>query len=299
VSTTSISGGGNHNVNVYSGTVALGNGNNLVNISGVGQVTVGNGRDTISIGNNGTVSAGSGNDRIAVQGYGRISVGGGNDTLTINKSGQIIETGASGHDTINLGSGSDTIVVQGQATVSGAANGYGRGALGSATIAGGSLIVNHLSTAVTQDIAVAGKITVIGGAAASEFIGGSGSTLMKGGSGHDTFIGGSGHDTMTGSGNHNVFEFLAANQGGQHVITNFVSTDQLNVEGHALSYLISHHDVTYSDGNTYITVDGGKTTIELQGVTAKGAAATGGGMTHSQDPFNTLRHFDDPSTKQN
>ena len=58
-------------------------------------------------------------------------------------------------------------------------------------------------------------------------------------------------------------------QGGQHVIQNFVSgQDQLYIEGHSLSWLQSHHDISTSGGNTYISIDGGKTTIELQGVTS-------------------------------
>jgi len=266
LSITSISGGGNHNVNVYgNGTVIAGNGNDSVNITGAGNVVIGNGRDTISIGGSGTVSAGSGNDRISILQSGNISVGGGNDTLSLHGTGRITEIGLSGHDTINLGSGNDTIVVQGYATVhSGASNGYGAGG---ATIYGGSLVINHQASGITQDVALAGKMTLMGGTSLTEFVAGSGSTVMKGGSGHDLFIAGSGHDTMTGAGSHNVFEFLSSNAGGQHVITNFVSGDTLNVEGHSLTWLISHHDVTSHNGNTYISVDNGKTTIELQGVT--------------------------------
>jgi hypothetical protein len=63
-----------------------------------------------------------------------------------------------------------------------------------------------------------------------------------------------------------VFEFLSSEKGGQHVVQNFVSGDQLYVEGHSLSYLQSHGDIKSHGGNTYISIDGGKTTIELQGV---------------------------------
>ena len=54
-------------------------------------------------------------------------------------------------------------------------------------------------------------------------------------------------------------------QGGQHVIKNFVSGDQLYIEGYSLSALQS--DISTHGGNTYISIDGGKTTIELEGVT--------------------------------
>jgi Ca2+-binding RTX toxin-like protein len=140
-----------------------------------------------------------------------------------------------------------------------------------ATISGGELEVLHAG-GVTEEIAVSGKMTLLGGSAPTEFVGGSGSTVMKGGSGSDTFIGGSGADTMTGGSGKNLFEFIASAQGGQHVITNFVAADQLSVEGHTLSYLLAHGEVTTRDGNTYISVDGGKTTIELKGFSESGEA---------------------------
>jgi Ca2+-binding RTX toxin-like protein len=163
------------------------------------------------------------------------------------------------------------------------------GSFGSATIAGGELQIlqsggsrndqgdgrgddrsgddHQHGSGVTQDIAVSGKMTLVGSSAHTEFVGGTGSSDFIGHSGRDTFVGGSGQDTMTGSGKHNVFEFLKSESGGQHVITNFVSGDQLYVEGHSLSYLQAHHDITVSGGNTYISIDGGKTMIELKGFT--------------------------------
>jgi Ca2+-binding RTX toxin-like protein len=305
MATMSIPGGGNHNVTVYgSGNVIAGSGNDSIRIGGSGSVIVGDGRDTIAVLGNATVSAGWGNDRISIGAIGHVSVGGGNDTLTLSGGGEFRQSGLHGHDTINLGSGNDTIYEQGNATVQGLSsmngipgrfdhggwfrNPYGAplgsSTFGSATIAGGELQVLH-SNGVTEDMAVSGKMTLVGGQAATEFIGGSGSTVMRGGSGNDTFVGGSGstvmrggsgsdtfvggsgHDTMVGGSGHNVFEFLASEQGGQHVITNFVSSDQLDVEGQSLQYMWSHNEITTRDGNTYISVDGGKTTVELQGVT--------------------------------
>lgn len=286
MSTTSIPGGGNHNVMIYgSGTVVAGGGNDAVTILGAGKVTAGNGRDTIAIGGGGTVNGGSGNDHIQVGGPGGISVGGGNDTLTLYGTGQIAESGVHGHDTINLGLGNDTIYEQGYATVQssnlfqkysyartpmGRDEGIDRAGSG-ATIAGGELEIRQVGS-VAEEIAVSGRTTLLGGSAPTEFVGGSGSTLMKGGSGSDTFLGGSGSDTMTGGTGRNLFEFIASEQGGQHVITNFVAGDQLNVEGHTLSYLLAHGEVTTRDGNTYISIDGGKTTIELKGFSEPGEA---------------------------
>ena len=182
-------------------------------------------------------------------------------------SGTIGETGASGHDTITLYVGNNTIFEQGHATVQGTSF----GTFGGATIAGGELKVFQ-QHGISEDIAVSGKMTLVGSAAPTLFIGGTGSTDMIGGSGSDTFVGGSGHDTMTGGSGSNVFEFFANEKGGTHVITNFTSTDHLYVEGLSLSYLQSNHDISVSDGSTYIKIDGGSTIIELKGVTSLNAS---------------------------
>jgi Ca2+-binding RTX toxin-like protein len=117
-------------------------------------------------------------------------------------------------------------------------------------------------------LALTGNATLVGGKHCTEFVGGSGHVVMQGGTANDTFIGGSGHATMTGGSSHNLFQFTTQGVGGKDVITNFVSGhDKLYLEGQSLSYLQSHGDVTVSHGNTYITLDGGKTTIELKGFT--------------------------------
>jgi Ca2+-binding RTX toxin-like protein len=91
---------------------------------------------------------------------------------------------------------------------------------------------------------------------------------MVGGKGNDTFVGGTGHETMFGGKGHDLFEFLKADQGGHALIKDFVSgQDKLYLEGHTLSYLEKHGDISTHGGNTFISLDGGKTTIELQGVT--------------------------------
>jgi Ca2+-binding RTX toxin-like protein len=264
-----------------------------VSISGSGNVDV-------TVYGRGTVIAGNGNDSIDITGKGRIIVGSGHDTLTLGDGGQIWQSGASGVDTINLGGKCATVYEQGQATVS--------GAFGQATISGGVLdlgvrsgsnvqhsahrsdddhehhhdddrdrhnddarhgFTSAQSGSVYKEIAVSGHLTLQGGAANTEFVGGSGWTVMQAGTGNDTFVGGSGHDTMIGGSGHDIFQFHEGQAGGQHVIENFVSgQDHLFIEGHSLDYLQSHHDVTTSGGNTFITIDGGKTTIELQGVTS-------------------------------
>ena len=74
---------------------------------------------------------------------------------------------------------------------------------------------------------------------------------------------------MRGGLGHDVFSFLASQHGGQHLITDFThGQDQLYLEGKSLSYLQSHGDITHSGGNTFISLDGGQTTVELKGITS-------------------------------
>jgi len=250
-----------------------------ISISGSGNVDV-------TVHGRGTVIAGNGNDSITITGHGKIIVGSGHDTLSVGKGGEIWQFGASGHDTINIGGNTARVHEQGTATVT--------GAFGSATVSGGVLEL-HARTVGTQqqnhsakcspdqqdqhghssaravtyykDVAVSGNVTMQGGSTNTEFVGGNGSTLMIGGSGNDTFIGGTGHDTMVGGSGQDVFAFREHASPGAHVVQDFVSgQDHLFLEGHSLDYLQSHGDITSSGGNTYITLDGGKTTIELQGV---------------------------------
>jgi Ca2+-binding RTX toxin-like protein len=212
----------------------------------------------------GTVISGSGNDKIAITHKGKIVVGSGHDTLSLSKGGLISQLGAAGRDTIHIGSGTTRIFEQGQATVSGL---HPNNPFGSATIFGGELKVTE-SHSVTKDIAVSGKMTLLGSAAPTEFVGGKGSTSMVGGTGNDTFIGGTGHETMVGGKGHDLFEFLKADNGGQALVKDFVSGhDHLYLEGQTLSYLEKHGDISTHGGNTFISLDGGKTTIELEGIT--------------------------------
>jgi serralysin len=212
----------------------------------------------------GTVISGSGNDNIAITGPGKIVIGAGHDTLSLYQGGTISQLGSAGRDTIHIGTGTTTIFESGHATVTGP---YSSGAFGSATIFGGELKVTE-SHGFTKETAVSGKMTLIGSSAPTEFIGGTGSTSMVGGKGSDTFIGGAGHDAMTGGAGKDLFEFVSSEKGGTHLIKDFVSgQDQLYLEGHTLKYLEQHGDVSTHGGSTYISLDGGKTTIELQGVT--------------------------------
>ena len=220
-----------------------------VSISGSGQVD-------ITVFGRGTVIAGNGNDSIDITGPGKIIVGSGNDTLTLGAGGVIYEHGASGHDTINIGSGNATIYEQGYATIT--------GAFGTATISGGGgFEINQTgggSATTSSGSNGTGHESVISGSG-HESSGGSSST------GHESSIGSAGHHPRQGGMERNLFATLANQVGGQHVLKNFVAgLPVLHVEGHLLSYLHPHNDVVTHGGSTFISIAGGKTSIELQGV---------------------------------
>lgn len=219
----------------------------------------------------GTVIAGNGNDRIDITGQGSIIVGSGHDTLTLNTTGVISQVGSLGHDTIYTGTGNSVVYEQGLATV--------HGAFGALDIYGGSMEVKYYNGVPVESV-LSGHATLIGGATDPEFLAGPGTSYMQGGTGNDTFVGGSGHATMIGGTGQNLFEFITKESGGQDIIKNFVAGhDQLYVEGYSLSYLESHHDISTHGGNTYITIDSGQTTIELQGVSTLKAS-----------DFTTIKH---------
>jgi Ca2+-binding RTX toxin-like protein len=231
----------------------------------------GGGNASVHIYGNGSVAAGNGNDTIAIDGSGRITVGAGNDQLSLSgASGYLLQHNSGslvGHDTINLGHGNDTLSEAGHATV--------YGAFGTATIEGGSFQFLSVPLAHSgsqpfqyQEIAHSGNATLVGGDNSTQFVGGSGNVIMQGGTGNDTFIGGTGHTTMTGGSGHNLFEISCHGFRGSDVITNFVSgNDTLYLEGQTLAYLQSHGDITVNNGNTYISLDSGATTVELKGFT--------------------------------
>jgi hypothetical protein len=150
-----------------------------------------------------------------------------------------------GHDTINSAVGHDTIYQLGQATV------FGSFAPAHADPGHGS-----------------GNTTMLGGASPTEFVGGLGQHSILGGFSPASFTA-PGQDSAIGGAGSNVFEFLSGQHDGQHVITNFVSgQDKLYLEGYSLSYLQQHGEINSHGGNTYISLDSGKTTIELKGVSS-------------------------------
>ncbi len=238
----SITGGTSPSVAVY--------GKNLGVAAGIGTDSVGNANVTT------TASVGSLN------------------TLTINESLKALN--ALGVDTINLGSGADTIVQSGQATIANAFStagptGVNTYSTASTTLANTGTSLNGVLGGTKADVGAVS--TVIGGALdEARVTGQNGITDVSGvfsGVKADaaTVLGGTGAQTLTGGTGSTLFEFLGNETGGQSTITNFVSTDKMYVEGYSLSYLQAHHDISTQGGNTYISIDGGKTSIELKGFT--------------------------------
>jgi len=242
----------------------------LANIS----ITGGTSPSVAVYGNNLGVSAGVGTDSVGNVNVSTTASVGSLNTLTINESLKALS--ALGVDTINLGSGADTIVQSGQATIANAFSvagptGVNTYSTASTTLANARTDVNGVLGGTKADVSAVS--TVIGGALdEARVTGQNGITDVSGvfsGVKADaaTVVGGTGVSTLTGGTGSTLFEFLGNDTGSQSTITNFVSTDKMYVEGYSLSYLQANHDISTQGGNTYISIDGGKTSIELKGFT--------------------------------
>lgn len=285
----SISGGNDASVRIYgNGTVVAGSGNDSINISGNGQISVGAGNDHVTLqgsggfyehgaGGNDTINLGTGHDTVTDAGHATVYGAFGSATI----QGGTVEFRRVGGDGSQHGRDHDhdrdhdRDHGDSRWNGAGAHHGDNDGWRHESRSHGHDGRDGHGSDGSShpyfEAIAVSGNATLLGGDHCTQFVGGTGNVVMQGGTGNDTFVGGSGHATMTGGSGHNVFEFTSHGAGGTDVITNFVSgQDHLYLEGQSLCYLQSHGDVTVSHGNTYITLDGGKTTIELKGFTGLG-----------------------------
>jgi hypothetical protein len=242
----------------------------LANIS----ITGGTSPSVAVYGNNATVSAGVGTDSVGNANVTTTASVGSLNTLTINESLKALS--ALGVDTINLGSGADTIVQSGQATIANAFStagptGVNTYSTASTTLANARTDVNGVLGGTKADASAVA--TVIGGALDSASVTGqNGITDVSGvfsgvKADASAIVGTAGVSTLSGGTGSTLFEFLGNETGTQSTITNFVSTDKMYVEGYSLSYLQSHNDISTQGGNTYISLDGGKTSVELKGFT--------------------------------
>lgn len=240
----------------------------MANIS----ITGGTSPSVAVYGKNFGVAAGLGTDSVGSPTVGTTVSVSGLNTLTLNDS-----IPALGNDTINLGSGSDTIVPIGQATV---ASAFSNALLDVQTLAGntGTTAGVTLANARTDVSGVAGGAkadvaTVIGGALDTASVTTqNGVTSLAGvfsGVKADVkaLAGTAGVDTPSGGAGKATLAALGSDVSGNQTLTNFVSGNHIVVEGYSLSYLAAHPDVSTHGGNTVISIDGGKTSIELKGFT--------------------------------
>jgi len=148
-----------------------------------------------------------------------------------------------GHDTINLGSGHDSLVAAGRAP--------------------GGHFASHSASH---------SATMVGGAHHTSFLGGAHSLITHGGAGSDSYTGGAA--IVHGTSGH-LSAVFADHKVGTDVIKTFVTGhDKLYVEGHTLSYLHSHVNVTVTHGHTVMSMDGGHTTIALKGFAHSSSVGT-------------------------
>jgi Ca2+-binding RTX toxin-like protein len=235
----SVAGVGSTHTLVDPAVIALGDGNNVVTLTGAGDnIAVGNGNNTLTGTGSGTLTGGTGTDDFIVVGSYIVNSNGTKDTITagdgavtVNAAGlgALATTGDgkfTGHisgtaDTV-LGSngfgatfvtlsGSSDVMVGGQAVMSvldsGSSDTITAGAgPASVTAAGGGSFVNGGS----------GDLTFVGGASGSTIIGSSGDTTVFGAKGNTTLLGGDGGastyiDTTTGG-------LFFSSQGGDETV---------------------------------------------------------------------------------
>jgi hypothetical protein len=180
-----------------------------------------------------------------------------------------IDTVASGSRSMQvvLGVGHDTIAPLGPPT-----SALGRAALPTSPVAHSTAIANGNMAqghAVVGNTAL-GKVTLLGGAGREFSPGGTVVGLNKEAKAVERVSTLTGHDTMLGGKNADTLGFLKGQHGSAHLIQDFVTgQSKLHLAGGAsLESLKSAHDTAVSShgGNTYISLDGGKTTIALHGI---------------------------------
>jgi len=208
------------------------------------------------------LSAGDGDNELTLLRGGKVTLGDGDNAVTMMGGGRLHL--GSGNDTVTLGQGRYTITERGTATIS--------TPQGEATISGGKATFSTTRFGTTEHSISGDAVLQANGPGQTTLIGGTGNVTMLGGSGTTTMIGGTGQDTMVGGSGQDLFRFDIRSIGGDHVVQDFFSgQDKLFVGRLSFDDLHNAGAITESGGNTYITLDGGATTIEIQGVTGLSA----------------------------
>jgi Ca2+-binding RTX toxin-like protein len=275
-------------------TVAAGGGNNTIvgQAGGTYLLSGGSGNDSIFSSGGGTIGGGTGNNLLWAadptdksanlfisDGTDTIAAGAGADTVVAYGSKDVIFggsgtllVGAATNSTISAGTGAETIFgASGDVVFGNNSSGIlfvgGSGpatVLGSTssitTIFGGSgsnITFQNVSTPGAIMAAYAGNETLNAAASTSNntLAGGSGADSLVSGSGADVFWAGTGSDTMTGGAGADAFNFVRSFAGGTDVITDFTSSDTVN--------LIGYGAAAAATAIANATVSGGSSTIQL------------------------------------
>jgi hypothetical protein len=180
-----------------------------------------------------------------------------------------------GHDTVASGSHSTKVVLGvGHDTVAPLGppvGAFGRAALPASPVAYSTAIAKDPTAQghAAVDHTALGKMTLLGGAGREFHSGATVAGLNKDAKAVERVSTLTGHDTMLGGKNTDALGFLKGQHGSAHLIQDFVTgQSKLHLAGASLESLKTAHDAAVSShgGNTYISLDGGKTTIALHGI---------------------------------
>ncbi len=182
----------------YSGTVNLGDGNNVLEVSGdASTVTAGGGNDTVVIGGtaNQSINLGGGNNVL--------DVGGNTSTVTTGSGADTIRVGGTANQTISMGDGNNRLDIAGNASTITAGSGddtvrIGGEANKAINLGGGD---NHLEIHgnANESIATGGgddTIRIDGVQNKVVTLGGGDDVLQVGGNSNETVFAGSGDDVV-------------------------------------------------------------------------------------------------------
>lgn len=262
--TSVVAGDGNDTVSLTGrgpATISVGNGNDSISTNGPATVTAGNGRDTISVAS-GIVSVGNGNDLISLSGNATVYLGSGNDTIKHQGSGRvtIVET-VGGDKTLGTINGSTSVDVKNGVVQTG----RGRNTPFSTPVGGHA---SHLTSSGGESVTAGlGSSTLAGGSAKPTFATAPHFSFL--GAGNDTLV--SGSNVPLGAGHHALFSFdTAPAAGGGGVFGNFVTKEQFPTSGATSFDTAPTHGTSGLVSGTQISLDGGKTVIDLKGIFHKG-----------------------------
>jgi Ca2+-binding RTX toxin-like protein len=186
------------------GDVALSAGSGIIFGSGDPneRILAGTGNLTFyATGGSGTVAAGDGNDLISIPvtdtGSWLIALGNGNDTVIARAGADTIGLGT-GHNAVTLGGGTYDVTSLGSDTITA---GSGPATIDASRVAAGSSEVIYAGSGDLLFLAGAGSATVFGGSGSETVTGGSGSLVAYGGSaGNNSLTGSLGATTLFGAG---------------------------------------------------------------------------------------------------